>query len=350
MNPRTMRRIPSNLGTILLAIVLYVLSIVVVFTATIFLIFWSGQQFFTALGYSWLLIEIFASFGLWILSLYRFRRNDVGDRIVNRIRYSLKKYQDQILAEIREVKEILTLAKSDPEKARQIIQDDIDILERNLIADELHKRIQEYDKRLEAFREGALTRDNALILEEQGRTYWLLSLIRDKETRSNIALNAVQKALEFFTFANHPEDYARLKRLLGNVYSTYADVDQKEENCKLAIEAYHNSLEFYLVSEHPLDYLKVMNNIGATFHTVMEIEDSEENYKEAIFAYNKALVVISSDIFPMLYAMILNNIGATYSKFAPLGDEKDVRENCELAIAAFLKALKIRTPTYCQID
>ncbi|MHA1864243.1 MAG: tetratricopeptide repeat protein [Candidatus Thorarchaeota archaeon] len=382
MSPRPIQRgNHTNWGRVVGSIILYIISLGLVhFLAILLVVFNIAEDYITALGETWLYLELIFSFFLWILSLFQFGKSDsliidVGNKIVDRMDYRYRKLlsgQQQIMDIIIDMPEVLEgisdikedtgetkdlaleirdmLKKFDPDMVRRKIQTEFDSAERNLIVDELEKRIKDINVKLLTFRMDVLVEDQASSLEELGRTYWIYSLIRKKEDRLNKALDVLQKALEFHTLKKRPEDSARIQKLIGIVHATYIDVRENKKHCELALLAFRESLKYYSPTNHPIDYVKVMNNIGSVNQKMMEYQNVEDTYNETIYAFAKALAAIDSEDNPVLHALILNNIGATYSKYAQLGLSVDVREYCELAIVAFEKALTIRSLENFRID
>jgi len=155
-----------------------------------------------------------------------------------------------------------------------------------------------------------------------------------------VAVEAYDKTLVVWTYANNPEKYAMTQNNLGNAYRTLGEVENKSANCQLAIAAFKEALKVRTLDRFPMDYAMTQNNLGTAYSTLGEVENKSANCQLAIAAYQEALKVYTLDRFPMQYGTTQNNLGTAYRT---LGEVENKSANCQLAIAAYQEALKVRT-------
>ena len=179
------------------------------------------------------------------------------------------------------------------------------------------------------------------------RAYVIGIIDINKAIYMKTAIKAYEKALEFYTLEEFPEDYALLQNNLGNAYGSLAEVEDKAENCSRAMEAYNKALKVSTLERFPMQYATTQINLGNTYQTLADVEDKSGNCNRAIEAFEEALKVYTLKRFPIYNAMTNNNLGATYAKLAK---EENKANNCKEAIKAFHEALKVYTPESFPMD
>ncbi|HCN19418.1 MAG: hypothetical protein A2060_05110 [Planctomycetes bacterium GWA2_50_13] len=159
------------------------------------------------------------------------------------------------------------------------------------------------------------------------------------------AIEAYKRSLSFYTFKDHPYDYATTQNNLGNAYGNLAGVRDKEKNLGLAIDAYRDALKVHTLEAFPTDYATIQNNLGNAYKSFSSVRDPEKNLKLAIKAYNEALRVCTLEAFPVNYAETKFNVGLFYldkaEMYAEKGDTARVKESLKESEEAFTESLKV---------
>jgi tetratricopeptide (TPR) repeat protein len=200
--------------------------------------------------------------------------------------------------------------------------------------------IEAYEEALEVYTPAHLPLQYAMTQNNLGNAYRTLAEVEGKAENCKRAIEAYERALKVYTPARFPLQHAMTQNNLGTAYQTLAEVAEKAENSKRAIEAYEEALEVRTRDRFPLDYAATMNNLGTAYQTLAEVEGKAENSKRAIEACEEALKVYTRDRFPMQYAATMNNLGTAYGTLAEVEAKA---ENCRRAIEAYGKALKVYT-------
>jgi len=142
-------------------------------------------------------------------------------------------------------------------------------------------------------------------------------------------------------------DIARISLIAGDNFFDIAQVkaEGREENQIKAIEAYKRSLSFYTFKDHPYDYATTQNNLGNAYGNLAGVRDKEKNLGLAIDAYRDALKVHTLEAFPVNYAETKFNVGLFYldkaEMYAEKGDTARVKESLKESEEAFTESLKV---------
>ena len=200
--------------------------------------------------------------------------------------------------------------------------------------------IKAYEKALEFYTLKEFPEDYAKTQNNLGAAYRNLADVENKAGNCSRAIGAYEEALKVRTLERFPMQYAMTQNNLGNAYRTLAEVQDKAENCKMAIEAFEEALKVYTLERFPMQYATTQNNLGNAYLTLAEVEDKADNCSMAIKAYEEALKIYTLERFPMQYAITQNNLGIAYGTLAEVEDKED---NCKKAIKACEEALKVRT-------
>ncbi len=163
------------------------------------------------------------------------------------------------------------------------------------------------------------------------------------------AVTAYRAALQFYTEANSPANWALMQSNLGNAYLAQGKrfggakgVAKLEE----AVTAYRNALRFQTETELPTDWATTQNNLGITLSCQGERlggPGGALKLEEAITAYRAALRVRTDAGLPDAWAMTQNNLASVLKlQSACLGDS-DAIAKLEEAITIYRAALRVRT-------
>ncbi|WP_013321115.1 CHAT domain-containing protein [Gloeothece verrucosa] len=196
--------------------------------------------------------------------------------------------------------------------------------------------IKGYQAALEVYTRAAFPVDWAMTQNNLGNAY--RNRIRgEKAENIEEAISSYRHALEIYTRAAFPVDWATTQNNLGAAYSDRIR-GEKAENIEEAISSYRHALEIYTRAAFPVDWATTQNNLGAAYSDRIRGEKAE-NIEEAISSYRHALEIYTRAAFPVDWATTQNNLGAAYSD--RIRGEK--AENIEEAISSYRHALEIRT-------
>ncbi len=166
------------------------------------------------------------------------------------------------------------------------------------------------------------------------------------ERRANLeeAIACFQRALRVFTLSTYPEQYAQLQNNLGMAYQERI-AGERRANLEEAIACFQRALLVFTLSAYPEQYAQIQNNLGLVYQNRIAGE-RRGNLEEAIACYQRAFQIRTPAMFPFDYAMVQNNLGMAYQE--RIAGER--RANLEEAIACFQRSLEIRIPTIFPID
>ena len=168
----------------------------------------------------------------------------------------------------------------------------------------------------------------ALLWEFPRGTRWL---------NLELAIAAYNRALQFFTREDFPQDWATIQNNLGGAY-LYRIRGKRAENLEEAIAVYNRALQIRTREDFPQDWAVTQNNLGTAYSNRIRGE-RVENLEEAIAAFNRALQIYTREDFPQDWARTQGNLGLAYSDLI----QGDKSENLEQAITAFNSCLEIYT-------
>jgi len=197
----------------------------------------------------------------------------------------------------------------------------------------------------------------ALTWRDIGSVYYTLGEGKDKAKNCKKAIEAYEEALKVINLENFPIRYGAIQNNIGNAYAGLAEVKiekNRAENCKKAIKAYKEALKVRTLERLPVRYAMTQHNLGTGYKALFEIEGKVENCKKAIEAFGEALRIYTLEDFPVPYATTQNGLGTAYSGLAQMYSrfavKEGIAENCEKAIEAYKKSLKVFTLEHFPID
>ncbi|MET0095207.1 CHAT domain-containing protein [Limnospira platensis] len=151
------------------------------------------------------------------------------------------------------------------------------------------------------------------------------------------AIAALELALEVYSREAFPEDWAMTQNNLGNAYNNRIK-GERADNLEKAVATYQLALEVYSRETFPEDWAGTQNNLGAAYSNRIKGERAD-NLEKAIATYQLALEVYSHEAFPEQWAMTQHNLGSAYL-YRIKGERAD---NLDQAITAYQLALEVRT-------
>ena len=152
-----------------------------------------------------------------------------------------------------------------------------------------------------------------------------------------LAIQAYEQAMQTFTRASFPIDWAATQNNLASVYLDRIRGD-RAENLELAIQACEQALQVRTCTEFPIDWAMTQHNFAIACSERIR-GDRAENLELAIQAYEQALQVRTRAEFPVDWAMTQNAL-AIALKDRIRGNRA---ENLELAIQAYEQVLQVYT-------
>ncbi|ULH14027.1 CHAT domain-containing protein (plasmid) [Deinococcus sp. KNUC1210] len=200
--------------------------------------------------------------------------------------------------------------------------------ELHLCLDFLKNEYSRYDSRVEAF---------------LGRIYFSLGYtyrsrqVKNRAQNLEDAIDAYRNALQIYTHAAAPLDWANTQNNLGLIYNDRIRGD-RAQNIEDAINAFQNVSQVYTREAAPIQWAATQNNLGIVYGNRIQ-GDRAQNLEDAINAYKNALTVRTREAVPLDWAATQNNLGTAY------GDRirGDRAQNIEDAIDAYKNALTVRT-------
>ncbi|MFZ5917527.1 MAG: tetratricopeptide repeat protein [Chloroflexota bacterium] len=183
---------------------------------------------------------------------------------------------------------------------------------------------------------------NEAAAERAALLVWLGNAYAERirgERAENIerAIGHYRQALEVYTRAAFPEDWAMTQNNLGNAY--YSRIrGERAENIERAIGHYRQALEVYTRQAFPERWAGTQNNLGNAYAERIRGERAE-NIERAIGHYRQALEVYTRQAFPADWAGTQNNLGNAY--YSRIRGER--AENIERAIGHYRQALEVYT-------
>jgi tetratricopeptide (TPR) repeat protein len=151
------------------------------------------------------------------------------------------------------------------------------------------------------------------------------------------AIACFEAALQVWTEADSPSDWAGTQNNLGTVYNGLPTGD-RAENLRRAIDYFNAALRVFTESDFPSDWATTQSNLGLSYSN-LPTGDRAENLRQAIACYQAALRVYTESDFAFHWAGTQNNLGTAYSNL-PTGDRV---ENLRRAIACYEAALRVYT-------
>ncbi len=225
--------------------------------------------------------------------------------------------------------------------------------------EEGYKRLEDavaaYRAALEGYTKADMPQDGAVIQDSLGVALQELGKRSgDKEQgdkRLQEAVAAYRAALEGYTKADFPQDLARTQNSLGiALQELWRRSGDKEESRRLleeAVAAYRSALEVWTKADMPQDWARTQNNLGAALQELGRRSGDKEGYKlleDAVAAYRSALEVWTKADMPQDWAVIQDNLGMALQELGKRSSDKEEGDKLlEDAVAAYRSALEVRT-------
>ncbi len=177
-----------------------------------------------------------------------------------------------------------------------------------------------------------------------------LSTLGERESGTARLVQAVQayeNALQEYTQARVPLQWAMTQNNLGNALSTLGERESGTARLEQAVLAYENALQERTQTRVPLDWAMTQNNLGAALQTLGQRESGTARLEQAVLAYENALQERTRTRVPLQWAMTQNNLGNALST---LGERESGTARLEQAVLAYENALQERTQTRVPLD
>jgi len=172
--------------------------------------------------------------------------------------------------------------------------------------------------------------------------HWLDGLRRFARQQGPMVLDALhcyEAALQVYTEAEFPDDWARTQNNLGASYEMLPTGD-RGTNLQKAIECYAAALRVHTETDFPVNWATTQNNLGIAYQE-LPTGDREANLQRAIGCYEAAFRVYTEAAFPLDWAKTQSNLGTAYQEL-PTGDQE---ANLQRAIGCYEAALEVYTET-----
>ena len=88
-----------------------------------------------------------------------------------------------------------------------------------------------------------------------------------------------------------PAEHADALKNLGYSFITLAEMEDRAENCRKAIDACERALQYYTLETAPLEHADILRDLAFAYVTFSEVLDKEECSKKALKAYKKAFKI-----------------------------------------------------------
>ncbi len=152
------------------------------------------------------------------------------------------------------------------------------------------------------------------------------------------AIAAYQRALQVFTGAAYPAEFAILHNNLATAYLAMGDgsADAKLREA-LAVRAFETALECISLIDHPREFAMLQNNLGNALQYAASGHPVENNLR-AMAAYTEALRVRTQREAPVEYANTLANLGNCLSNLPAAAVDFDPRQR---ALECFAQAEQV---------
>jgi tetratricopeptide (TPR) repeat protein len=151
------------------------------------------------------------------------------------------------------------------------------------------------------------------------------------------AIEHFQFALQVYTEADFPADWATTQHNLGAAYALLP-TENRSENLRKAIECYKNALRVRTEGELPVEWATTQSFLGNAYRNLLTGNRSE-NLRKAIECYKNALRVRTEADFPYEWAKTQSDLANAYRNL-PTGNRG---ESLRKAIECYKNALRVRT-------
>ncbi len=159
----------------------------------------------------------------------------------------------------------------------------------------------------------------------------------DRAQQMEAALLACEEALQVYTLAQFPYQYASVQITLGNVYRERV-LEAQRDNLERSITCLRAALPVFTLTDFPYEYALAQQGLGQTYQLRIEGE-RQDNLEQAILCCHAALDVCTFEAFPFEHAQTLHVLGSAYVR--RVAGER--RANLEQAIEYFRRAAAVFT-------
>ena len=240
--------------------------------------------------------------------------------------------------------QITTIFSDDPE-ALFILAKNMDDYSNTIINEKITAKnlaIENYKKILSIWTKDINPKGNALINQELGILYSGLANYLEKSKNCDLALECFANSHSYFTKNEFPFNFHYINYLQSIIYDAYASIINPIEFAKKSLESARIANSFFTKTKYPYFFALTLNIVSNALLRFAEFDQAKLPYycKEAIKNLNKSLEILNINDYPKDYSMIKNNIGSAYGYLA---NYENVVENSEMSISAYFDALIVRT-------
>ncbi|HEY6411939.1 MAG TPA: CHAT domain-containing tetratricopeptide repeat protein, partial [Ktedonobacteraceae bacterium] len=188
-----------------------------------------------------------------------------------------------------------------------------------------------------AEQEGGCTGEMVANLQHALAIAYLEHLSASRTQQMEDALLACEEALQVYTLAHYPYQYASVQITLGSACRERT-VGTKRDSLERAIACYQEALRVFTREDFPKEYAGAQHGLGQTYQLRIEGEKNA-NIEQAIACCHEALSVRTLIDLPFEHAQTLQVLGTAY--FMRVAGER--RDNLERAIDFSRRAAVIFT-------
>lgn len=206
----------------------------------------------------------------------------------------------------------------------------------------LHKAINCYEDALTVYSPNDFPELNAQVHTNLAAAY-LYYPAGDRAQNLRRAEQDLKIALTVFTKPHDPSQYAWCKSTQGAVYQEMARNDPAYKSESIA--CYDAALDVYTEASFPADFARVIDALGTLYRSQID-GNVQENFQKAEQCYQAALRVYQPEVYPDDWASTQTNLGNCYL-FWPAADRS---QTLPKAIECYQAALSIHTRERFPLD
>ena len=204
----------------------------------------------------------------------------------------------------------------------------------------LEEAVAAFRAALEEWTRARVPLDWAMTQNNLGNALQTLGEREAGTARLEEAVVAFRAALEEWTRDRVPLQWAGTQNNLGNALWALGQRETGTARLDEAVTAYRAALEERTRARAPLQWATTQNNLGNALWALGQREAGTARLEEAVTAYSAALEEWTRDRVPLDWAMTQNNLGTA---LRTLGQREAGTVRLEEAVAAFRAALEERT-------
>ena len=125
------------------------------------------------------------------------------------------------------------------------------------------------------------------------------------------AVDAYQQALEVWTRARAPLDWASAQNNLGNALSSLGERESGTDRLKQAVDAYQQALEERTRERVPLEWVRTRNNLGNALLNLGQRDSGTKHLEQALVHFQAARAAMSEDGYLQYEDYFLRRIQTT---------------------------------------